>query len=172
MRIVVSGALALALGLAASFLVACGAKSNPALIAGSQARRLQQDLDAVRSAVSAGHCTSALPQALQRLQGEVAALPARTDPRVRARLQAGVANLGSISPASCTHNATATNTTPTTTTTTPTNTTPTDTTPTATTPTNTAPTVTTPTTSTPTTPPVSPTPTTTTTSPSGGATAP
>lgn len=162
--------LALTLGAACAVLVACGAASNPHLLATSRAGRISADLDSVSAAVSSADCGAAR-RAIRQLRVEVRNLPSTTDPRLRTRLTDGVAHVAQLAVTSC-HPQTTTTTTPaqtTTTTTTPTTTATTDTTPTTTT-------TTTPTTTTTTTPrPTPTTPTHTTTSPpstNGGTTVP
>jgi hypothetical protein len=153
---------ALLLGLAAAFLVACGSGTKRGIPA-ANAQQLNNDLDALASAVNAGNCATAAA-ALVKVRGDVLELPASVSQRLRKRLTQGADNLAQRAPGQCTANeattptdttptttdTTPTDTTPTTTDTTPTDTTPTttDTTPTDTTPTDTTPTTTTPTTST------------------------
>jgi hypothetical protein len=169
MRLPISMMLALVLGVACSMLVACGGSTKTiGLIPGDRADKINTDLDRIRAAVDAGKCAEAA-RALRGLQFQLGRLPGTTDPRLRARLEVGVANLAHRIPADCTANTTTTTTTPTVTTQTQTETVPTQTvttpppTQTQTTP-ATTPTETTPTTTTP--------PTTTTGGPGGGATAP
>ncbi len=140
--------LALALGALCAVALGCGSKTNLARIPSGSAQRLDSELDALRDAVDAGRC-SGIAQRVTTLQASVAGLSRSVDPRLRARLTQGVANLASIAPPECLKRAQPTTPTVTTdTTTTPTDTTTTDTTTapttTDTTPTNTAPTVTIP----------------------------
>jgi hypothetical protein len=152
--------LAFLLGVATAALVACGGGSNDKLIPSVPSSRIQNDLDALRSALGQHDCAAA-DQALTKLKQDVANLPSSVDARLRRRLRVGTARLSVRVPIDCAQQTTTTqtNTTPTTdTTTTPT----TDTTQTTTTP---PPTTTT-----------TPPPTTTTTPPptdtTGGVTAP
>ena len=161
--------LALALGALSAVALGCGGKTNPHRIPSGSAQKLDDQLDRVRSAVADGDCTGALPGRLQALQSSVTDLPSQVDPRLRLKLQQGVANLVKIAPPQCAAGATTTTDT-TTTETVPTTTT--ETTPTVTT--DTTATETTPTTTVPTTPATTPAPPvlTTTVAPGGGASAP
>jgi hypothetical protein len=150
---------ALLLGLCTAFLVACGSGTKRGVPA-ADAQQLNSDLDAVSSAVDAGHCATA-EAAVVRVRGDILQLPASVSQKLRTRLASGADNLAKRVPIQCARNQTTTPTETTPTTTTPTTTTPTDTTPTDTTPTDTTPTDTTPTDTTPT----DTTPTTTTTTP-------
>ena len=137
--------LALLLGGATAFLVACGG-DRAGLIPTTDAGKLTTALDQVASATKAGECEKA-GQALSRAQGAVVRLPSSVDPRLKRRLQSGIDNLRKRVPQDCqqttstetqapttTEAPAPTETTPTETTQTETTTTPTDT---ATTPTDT-----------------------------------
>jgi hypothetical protein len=144
------------LAAAASLVAGCGDRSK--LIPSSDASALSSALDDVAAATQSGDCASARA-AVVRAGNVLAGLPDSVDPRLRARLRAGIANLRARVPVQCaeqTQTSTPTHTTPTPTQTTPaqTQTTPTQTTPTQTTPTTPTQTTTTPTqtTTTPTTP--------------------
>jgi hypothetical protein len=171
MRTPISMTLALVLGVACSMLVACGGNTKTVgLIPGDRADKINTDLDKIRSAVDAGKCAQAA-RALRGLQFQLSKLPAKTDPRLRVRLEQGAANLARRIPGDCAANTQTTETTPTVTTQTQTVTTQTETTTVPTTP----PTTTVPTTTTPATTPTTTVPTETTTTPGGtggGATAP
>jgi cytoskeletal protein RodZ len=147
-------ALAGVIGAAVPVLVACGS-GGANLIPVANAGPLQGDFNAIADAVARGNC-AATASALAKAQTDVTNLPATVDPRLRLRIQQGLADLQNTAPRECQANATSTQTTaPTNTqTTTTTQTTPTTTTPTTTT----APTTTTP-------PPTNTTPTTTGTGP-------
>lgn len=146
---------ALLLGaLAALALAACGGdEDRSGLLPAGDAQALSDRLDAVRADVEDGEC-DALAQDLVRLRNALVALPSSVDPRLRERLEEGVANLAEIAPGQCaevargetTTTETQTTETQTTTTAIPTVTTPVETAP----PTTTAtPTTTTPPTTTP-----------------------
>jgi cell division septation protein DedD len=160
---------ALLLGVSAAFLVACGAGAKRGVPA-ADAQQLDDDLDALKAAVSNGECAKA-EAAVVKVKGDILQLPATVSPKLRKRLTSGANNLSARAGVECAKNAQTTTTETTPTDTTPTDTTPTDTTPTDTTPTDTTPTDTTPTDTTPTdTTPTDTTPTTTTTTPGGGGT--
>jgi hypothetical protein len=131
--------VAFLLGLATAGLVACGGGSNDKLIPSVPSSRIQNDLDALRSAFDQHDCQAA-DQALTKLRHDVANLPASVDRRLRRRLNVGIAKVSARIPTDCTPPTTTqatptTNTTPTTdTTTTQTTTTPPPTTTTTTTP--------------------------------------
>ena len=155
--------LAFLLGVAAAVLVACGGGSSDKLLPQTPASKINNDLDAIRTAVDQHDCQAA-DQALQDLARDIDALPASVDRRLRARLRQGYRKLAVRVPIDCQQQTTTTTTVPTTTTTTPTTT---ETTPTTTTTTPTT------TTTTPTTTETTPTTTTTTGGASpGGVTAP
>ncbi len=142
------------LGAGASLVVGCGDRSK--LIPSGDASALRSALDDVAGATQSGDCASARA-AVTRAASVLTGLPDSVDPRLRARLRAGIANLRARVPVQCadqTQTTTPTATTPTQTTPTQTQTTPTQTTPTQTTPTTPTQTTTTPTqtTTTPTTP--------------------
>jgi cell division septation protein DedD len=147
--------VALLLGGAAAFLVACGDSNG--LLSSGQSGQLSGDLDAISQAVAKGNCHSA-EQHAANLRDDVNALPSKVDSKLLKALQDGAVTVSSRASKDCTNPTTTQQTleTQTATTTTPTTTTPTTTTP-------TVPTTTTPTTPTETTPPA------TGTSPNGGA---
>jgi cell division septation protein DedD len=149
--------VALLLGGAAAFLVACGDSNG--LLSSGQSGKLSGDLDAISQAVAKGNCHSA-EQHAANLRDDVNALPSKVDSKLLKALQDGAVTVSSRAAKDCTNPATTQQTletqTQTATTTTPTTTTPTTTVP-------TVPTNTTPTTPTETTPPA------TGTSPNGGA---
>jgi hypothetical protein len=147
--------LAGALGAAAALLVACGS-GGANLIPVANAGPLQNDFNAIANAVANGNCAE-VTRALQQAHSDASALPTTVDPRLRDRINQGLADLDSRAPSECARNSTATQTSTAPTTTTQTTATQTTTTAPPTTST------TTPTTTTP--PPTSTTPTSTTTSP-------
>ena len=147
--------LAGSLGFAAFFIAGCGGSTG--LLTGNQASTLQNELNQISSALSAGHC-GAVRSGTQNLASEVGSLPTTVSEKLRQALDAEASQVATLAVQQC-HPATTTPTT-TTTTTTPTTSTPTTTTAT-TTSTTTTPTTTTPTTTTSTTT----TPATTTTTP-------
>jgi cell division septation protein DedD len=148
--------VALLLGGAAAFLVACGDSNG--LLSSGQSGKLSGELDAISQAVSKGNCHSA-EQRSANLRDDVNALPSKVDSKLLKALQDGAVTISSRAAKDCTNPATTQQTlqtqTQTATTTAPPVTTPTTTTPVQTT--------TTPTTPTETTPPA------TGTSPNGGA---
>jgi hypothetical protein len=150
--------VALLLGGAAAFLVACGDSNG--LLSSGQSGRLSGDLDAISQAVAKGNCHSA-EQHAANLRDDVNALPSKVDSKLLKALQDGAVTVGAQAAKDCTNPTTTQQTLET-----QTQTAATTTTPTATTPTTTVPTV--PTTTTPTTP-TETTPPTTGTSPNGGA---
>jgi hypothetical protein len=86
------------LGAAAAYLVACGGNDN--LIPASDASRVQNALNEVQADYRAGRCQDA-EAAVAKAKGALLNLPGSVDSRLRARLEAGVANLGKRVPASC-----------------------------------------------------------------------
>jgi hypothetical protein len=149
--------VALLLGGAAAFLVACGDSNG--LLSSGQSGKLSGDLDAISQAVAKGNCHSA-EQNSANLRDHVNALPSKVDSKLLKALQDGAVTVSSRAAKDCTNPKT-TQQTLQTQTQTATSTTPPATTPTTTTPAQ--PTTTTPTTPTETTPPA------TGTSPNGGA---
>jgi hypothetical protein len=91
--------LALLLGGATAFVVACGSDRS-GLIPASDAGTLTSALDRVASATRSGECAAA-GQALSRAQGAVIRLPASVDPRLKRRLQSGIDNLRKRVPEDC-----------------------------------------------------------------------
>jgi cytoskeletal protein RodZ len=150
LRLVLAGAL----GVAAALLVACGS-GGANLIPVANAGPLQNDFNAIANDVANGSCTATMND-LQRAQSDAASLPSTVDPRLRSRINQGLADLARTAPTECAKNSTSTQTT----------TAPTTSTQTTSTQTTTAPPTTTTTAPTTTAPPTTTTaPPTTTTSP-------
>jgi hypothetical protein len=89
--------VALLLGAATAFLVACG---DDNLIPASDASRVQNALDEVEADFRAGNCQGA-EQAVARARGALLNLPDSVDSRLRDRLRSGVAKLAEEVPATC-----------------------------------------------------------------------
>jgi hypothetical protein len=89
--------VALVLGVATAFLVACGGDGR---IPASDASRVDNALDDVAANFRAGRCQAA-EQAVARARGALLNLPPSVAARLRDRLRAGVANLGERVPATC-----------------------------------------------------------------------
>jgi hypothetical protein len=89
--------VALILGVATAFLVACGGDGR---IPASDASRVDNALDEVAADFRAGNCQAA-EQAVARARGALLNLPDSVDSRLRARLNSGVANLSARVPATC-----------------------------------------------------------------------
>ena len=89
--------VALILGVATAFLVACGGDGR---IPASDASRVDNALDEVAADFRAGNCQAA-EQAVARARGALLNLPDSVDSRLRARLSSGVANLSERVPATC-----------------------------------------------------------------------
>jgi hypothetical protein len=89
--------VALILGAATAFLVACG---DDGKISASDASRVDNALDEVAADFRAGNCQAA-EQAVARARGALLNLPDSVDARLRARLRSGVANLSERVPATC-----------------------------------------------------------------------
>jgi cytoskeletal protein RodZ len=149
LRVLLAGLL----GVSAALLVACGS-SGKGLIPAASAGPLQSDFEAVAQAAESGEgiCT-ATEAAVEKTEGDFAALPPSVDAGLRKTLSIGISNLRRRALALCaqplpqTTSTTKTSTTPTTTSTQtapPTTTTHTETTTTPTTSTPTPPTATTP----------------------------
>jgi hypothetical protein len=157
-KLLLRGAVACLLGLAAALLISCGT-SGAGLIPAGNAGPLQSDFEEIASAAQSGNGScSATEAAILKTEHDFSALPASINAALSSKLREGIANLRTRAMALCAQPhavPTVTNATPTTTQTTPAQTTPTTT--------QTTPTQTTPTTST-TTP--------TTTGPGGGTPAP
>lgn len=150
-------AAAVALGLAAALLLACGS-STKGLIPAADAGPLQTDFETVQSAAENGDGScAATEQALSKTSEDFSALPSSVDAGLRSNLSQGIRALRTRALALCAQPLPQTNTA-TEAKTTPTNTPPTET--------KTTPTVATPTETTPT------TPTTPTEAPHGGTPAP
>jgi hypothetical protein len=152
------GAIACMLGLAAAVVISCGS-SGAGLIPAGNAGPLQSDFEEIASAAQSGNGScSATEAAILKTERDFRALPASINAALSSKLREGIANLRTRALTLCAQplaQPTVTSTTPTTTQTTPAQTTPTTT---QTTPTQTTPTTTT------TTP--------TTTGPGGGTPAP
>jgi hypothetical protein len=88
---------ALALGIAAAFLVACGTSGG---IPAGDASRLTSALDRVAADTRAGRCDAA-EAAVVRARGVALNLPSSVDPALRARIRSGIANLGDRVPVEC-----------------------------------------------------------------------
>jgi uncharacterized membrane protein YgcG len=127
MRFTIRALLAGGLGLSTSLLVACGGTSG--LLSGGQASNLNNSLDNVSSAVSAGQCGPA-QSAVNSFNNQLAGLPASVNATLRANLLQGANVVGRNAAQDClnpvsttpktTTNTTPTNTTQSTATTTPT----------------------------------------------------
>jgi hypothetical protein len=89
--------VALALGVATAFLVACGGEGR---VPASDASRVDNALDDVAANFRAGKCQAA-EQAVARARGALLNLPSSVDAGLRDRLRAGVANLSARVPATC-----------------------------------------------------------------------
>jgi hypothetical protein len=89
--------VALILGAATAFLVACGGDGR---IPASDASRVDNALDEVAADFRAGKCQAA-EQAVARARGALLNLPDSVDARLRARLRSGVAKLSERVPATC-----------------------------------------------------------------------
>ena len=92
-----SSLVALALGVATAFLVACGGDGR---IPASDASRVNNALNDVAANFRAGNCQAA-EQAVARARGALLNLPSSVDSGLRDRLRAGVANLSQRVPATC-----------------------------------------------------------------------
>jgi hypothetical protein len=90
--------VALLLGAAAAYLVACGGDDN--LIPASDASRVQNALNEVEADFRAGKCQAA-EAAVARARGALLNLPGSVDSRLRERLRSGVAKLAEQVPATC-----------------------------------------------------------------------
>lgn len=161
MRYAPRALLAGGLGFAVSCLVACGGGAG--LLSGDQSSNLNNQLDAVSSAVDSGQCASAT-RAVVSFADAVTNLPATVSPTLRTNLLQGASTVGVLAQRDCqtttSHPTTNSTTTPSTTSTTTPSTTTRPTTSSTTTPSSTT-TTTTPATS-------STTPGTTSTTPSTG----
>jgi hypothetical protein len=89
--------LALVLGAATALLVACGGDGR---IPASDASSLKSALNQVSVDYRAGHCAAA-ERAVAKAQNELLQLPDSVNADLRARLQAGIRNLGERVPATC-----------------------------------------------------------------------
>jgi hypothetical protein len=148
MRNVYRALLAGSLGFSVAFVAGCG--SGAGLLSGNQASALQNQLQQISSALSAGRC-GAVRSGTQSLASQVASLPTTVNEKLRQALDSEASQVATLAVQQChppTKTQTTTTTTPTTSTPTTTTTTQTTTTSTTTTPTTTTPTTTTPATTT------------------------
>jgi hypothetical protein len=115
--------LAGGLGFAAAFIVACGGSNG--LLTADESSTLSQQLDAVSSAVKAGHCGAAR-SAATALNNAVADLPPSVSTKLVQNLGQGAATVGQLAQQDCSGTTSSTtpttSTTPSTTSTTPTTT--------------------------------------------------
>jgi hypothetical protein len=151
MRYASRAVLAGALGFAAAFVVACGGGSS--LLSSDQASTLNNQLDAVSSALASKNCGD-VSSATSQLADQVVNLPSSVNSTLRNNLTQGVSTIAQLARRQCANVPTTqtTPTTPTHTETTPTTPTHTETTPTTPTHTETTPTTPTHTQTTPATP--------------------
>jgi hypothetical protein len=91
--------LALSLGLASAFLVACGDRNK--LLPQSDASAINAKLDSVASAVAARNCTTAL-DAVNAAERQAQSLPGKVDPKLQATLQANLEHVASAAQTACT----------------------------------------------------------------------
>jgi hypothetical protein len=91
--------VAAALGVAVALLVACGS-SGSGKIPSADATRLDRALNRVAADTRAGNCDAA-EAAVVRAQGVALNLPDSVDRQLRARVRAGIANLGDRVPIQC-----------------------------------------------------------------------
>jgi hypothetical protein len=138
MRYAPRAILAVGLGFAASFVVACGGGSG--LLSGDQSDALSSQADQISSAVQSGNCGAAV-NASAVLNGDVQTLPVTVNPTLRRNLAQGASTIAELARKDC-HQHTATTAVPktsssTTTTSTSTSTSTSTTTPTTTTSTST-----------------------------------
>jgi len=99
MRKVAAILLALSLGLASAFLVACGDRNK--LLPQSDASAINAKLDSVASAVAAHDCTTAL-DAVNAAERQAQSLPGKVDPKLQATLQANLEHVASRAQSACT----------------------------------------------------------------------
>jgi len=99
MRKVAAILLALSLGLASAFLVACGDRNK--LLPQSDASAINDKLDSVASAVAARDCTTAL-DAVNAAERQAQSLPGKVDPKLQATLQANLEHVASRAQTACT----------------------------------------------------------------------
>ena len=99
MRKAVAILLALSLGLASAFLVACGDRNK--LLPQSDASAINAKLDSVASAVAARDCTAAL-DAINAAERQAQSLPGKVDPKLQATLQANLEQVANRAQAACT----------------------------------------------------------------------
>ena len=90
--------LALSLGLASAFLVACGDRNK--LLPQSDASAINQKLDSVASAVAAHDCTNAL-DAVNAAERQAESVPGKVDPKLQATLQANLEHVANRAQAAC-----------------------------------------------------------------------
>jgi hypothetical protein len=98
MRYAPRALLAGGLGFAVSALVACGGDSG--LLSGDQSSNLNNQLDAVASAVNAGNCPGAAT-AVSGFSHVVGDLPASVSPILRANLIQGASTVGRLAATDC-----------------------------------------------------------------------
>src|SRR3954471_8114106 len=91
--------LALSLGLASAFLVACGDRNK--LLPQSDASAINDKLDSIASAVAARHCTAA-QDAVNAAERQAQSLPGKVDPKLQATLQANLEHVARRAQAACT----------------------------------------------------------------------
>ena len=91
--------LALALGLASAFLVACGDRNN--LIPPSAASAINGKLNSAASAVAARDCSTAL-DAVNAAERQAQSLPSKVDPKLQRTLQANLEHVASVAQTQCT----------------------------------------------------------------------
>jgi hypothetical protein len=103
MRKVAAILLALSLGVASAFLVACGDRNK--LLPQSDASAINAKLDSVASAVAARDCTTAL-DAVNAAERQAQSLPGKVDPKLQATLQANLEHVASRAQAACTQSTT------------------------------------------------------------------
>src|ERR1700749_2530094 len=90
--------LAVSLGFAVSFVVACGGGNG--LLSSNEARSLNAQRDSVSSAVSAGKCDAAT-SAARAFSNQVAALPAKVSTTLVQNLGQGAATVGALGAKDC-----------------------------------------------------------------------
>ncbi len=101
--------LAGGLGLAASFLVACGG-GGKGLLSSDQASSLQGQLSQLTAALDAGHCGDAA-NAADALKSTVDNLPSSINPALAANLQQGASTVASLAQSHCSQSTTTSSTT-------------------------------------------------------------
>lgn len=99
MRRILPSTSAALLGVLAAALVACGG-SNPHLIPGDEANRLQDQIGQIREAVAAGQCDD-IDSLITDAKTEVGQLPSSTSERLTNRIYSGLNHLHAIAPEEC-----------------------------------------------------------------------